>query len=260
MSEARATHREDGFLNNRLRLRSAPGGHRAGTDAVLLAASTPPQETGPILDAGAGEGAVGLMAGLFAPKAALGLIEIDTAACALARRNIAENGVADRARVFEADLLDPAARRAAGLCDEQAALVLTNPPFHVAGRTRVSPDPDKARAHVASAPLAEWVRACLALLAPVGEFVMIHRADALAACLASVEGRLGGVAIVPVSPRAGAAAVRILLRGRKGSRAPLSLLAPLVLHEADGSFTPLAQALHRGEAHWAEDGFRPDAS
>jgi tRNA1(Val) A37 N6-methylase TrmN6 len=77
---------------------------------------------------------------------------------------------------------------------------------------------------------------------------MIHRADALAECLSIAEGRLGGVAILPVMPREGAAATRILLRGVKGSKAPLTLLAPLVLHEADGSFTVRAAAIHRGEA------------
>jgi tRNA1(Val) A37 N6-methylase TrmN6 len=127
--------------------------------------------------------------------------------------------------VHEADVTSASARRAAGLVDENAALVLTNPPFHEEGRVRVTPDPGKARAHIARAPLAEWVRGALALLAPGGVFVMIHRADALATCLAAVEGRLGGVTILPIHSRPGAPATRILLRGVKGSKAPLALLA-----------------------------------
>ncbi len=102
---------------------------------------------------------------------------------------------------------------------------------------------------MATVPLAEWVRACLVLLAPGGALAMIHRAAALTQCLAAVEGRLGAaVTILPILPRAGEPAVRILLRGVKGSKAPLTLLAPLVLHEADGQFTPQADAIHRGEA------------
>ncbi len=139
-----------------------------------------------------------------------------------------------------------AARR--GSREEQADLVLTNPPFYEAARVRVSPDAEKARAHVAKGSLEDWVRACQALLRPGGTFVMIHRADALAECLEAVSGRLGAITILPVAPRAGEAATRILLRGKKGSKAPLSLLAPLVLHEADDRFTPLAGAIHRGEA------------
>ncbi len=213
----------DDFLEGRLRLRQGRG-HRAGHDAVLLASLTPPGETGLILDIGAGAGAVGLMAAALAPGARVGLVEIDPGACALARENAAANGLAGRVCVHEADVTSAKARRAAGLVDEQAALILTNPPFHEPGRVRVTPDPDKARAHVAAVPLVEWTRGALALLAPGGTFAMIHRADALYACLAAIEGRLGGVMIEPVFSKAGAPATRILLKGVKGSRAPLTVL------------------------------------
>lgn len=247
MSEPDAP-RPDGFMNGRVLLRQGRGGHRAGTDAALLAAATPAEQKGLILDAGAGAGAVGLMSAARAGGACVGLIEIEPSACALARGNIALNGLLDRAVVYEADLLTAASRRAAGLANESAALILTNPPFLNATRARTTPDKKKALAHVALAPLAEWARACIALLAPGGAFVMIHRADALAECLAAVEGRLGAVAVLPALPRAGAPATRILLRGVKGSKAPLGLLAPLVLHEADRRFTPAAEAIHKGEA------------
>jgi tRNA1(Val) A37 N6-methylase TrmN6 len=237
----------DGFLNGRIILRQLPKGHRAGTDAALLAAAAPAGARGLVLDIGAGAGAVGLATALRAPDAKIGLVEIESQLCALARENVAANGMTGRVEVFEADVLSPSARRAAGLVDERADVVMTNPPFHDAARVRIPPDDIKALAHVGAAPLSEWVRACLALLAPGGTFVMIHRADALAECLAATEGRLGGVAVLPVLPRAGEAATRILVRGVKGSKAPLSLLSPLVLHETDGRFTPLAEAIHRGE-------------
>lgn len=216
--------RFDGFLDGRLRLRQSAAGHRAGTDAVLLAGATREDQQGLILDIGAGVGAVGLMAALRAPGATVGLVEIDAESCALARENVAANELDARVAVYEVDVLSATSRRAAGLVDESAALVLTNPPFHQAGRVRVTPDAAKARAHVASAPLINWVRASLALLAPGGAFVMIHRADALAQCLAAVERRLGGVSIAPIHTRSDAPATRILLTGVKGSKAPLSLL------------------------------------
>ncbi|MGD9542019.1 tRNA1(Val) (adenine(37)-N6)-methyltransferase [Methylocystis sp.] len=225
MNEARF----DGFLDGRLRLRQSAAGHRAGTDAVLLAGATPEEQQGLILDIGAGAGAVGLMAALRAPHAAVGLVDIDLESCALARENVAANNLDARVTVYEADVLSAMSRRAAGLIDESAALVLTNPPFHEAGRVRVTPDAAKARAHVASAPLADWVRACLALLAPSGSFVMIHRADALAECLAAVEGRLGGVSITPIYTRIDSPATRILLAGVKGSKAPLSISKGIVV-------------------------------
>jgi tRNA1(Val) A37 N6-methylase TrmN6 len=236
------------FLGGRLRLRQPFRGHRAGTDSILLAAATPALTSGLILDVGAGVGAVGLGAALFAPQASVGLVEIDPSLCALACENIADNRLITRVRAHEADVLNATARRAAGLADEQAELVLTNPPFLKAGAVRASPDRRRVLAHVSEGGLAPWSRACLALLKPGGTFIMIHRADALAECLSSVEGRLGAVSILPILPRVGEPATRILLRGVKGSKAPLSLLAPLVLHEADGRFTAEAGAIHRGEA------------
>ena len=227
--QAQETH---GFLDGRLRLRQGRGGHRAGTDAVLLAACTPPEQSGLILDIGAGAGAVGLMAALRAPAATVGLVEIDAATAALAAQNVADNALVDRVSVFAADVAAPKSRRAAGLRDEQAALVLTNPPFYDPAKVRVTPDADKARAHVATVPLADWTRGALALLAPGGVFVMIHRADALAECLAAVAGRLGAVSVRPVHARAAEPAIRILLRGVKGSKAPLSILPPLVVQDA----------------------------
>jgi tRNA1(Val) A37 N6-methylase TrmN6 len=216
----------DDFLDGRLRLRQGQG-HRAGHDAVLLAALTPPEIEGLVLDVGAGAGAVGLMAAVHAPLARVGLVEIDPESCALAAENVARNGLAARVGVHCADVTSAPSRRAAGLVDEAAALVLTNPPFYDPARVRVTPDADRARAHVAAAPLAEWARGALALLAPGGVFAMIHRAEALADCLAALEGRLGGVSVQAVFTRPGAPATRILLRGTKGSKAPLSLLEPL---------------------------------
>lgn len=235
------------FLGGRLSLRQTSRGHRAGTDAVLLAAAAPAQTRGLAIDAGAGTGAVGLAAALRAPAAQIRLIEIDPEAAALARANICENGLAARVNIDEVDLLSAASRRAVGLMDEAADLVLTNPPFLDAARARVSPDPRRALAHVAAGGLAPWARACLALLRPGGELAMIHRADALQECLASLASRLGALRVLPVVARAGGPATRILLRGVKGSKAPLTLLSPLVLHEADGAFTPQAEALARGE-------------
>jgi tRNA1(Val) A37 N6-methylase TrmN6 len=53
--------------------------------------------------------------------------------------------------------------------------------------------------------------------------------------------------VLPIHPRAGEPAHRIIVRGVKGSRAPLRILPGLMLHEGAG-FTPLVEALHRGEA------------
>ncbi len=240
----------DAILGGRLRLRQTRDGHRVGLDAILLAAAAG-AAVARLTDVGAGVGAVGLALLQRWPAATGELVELDAELAALAAENAALNGLAGRARIVVADALDPKSRRAAGLADEAADLVVANPPYLAAAAARASPDPRRARAHVAgeiAAARAEWVVACLALLKPGGRFVMIQRADALPALLPAFAGRLGDLALRPVHPRADAPAIRLLIFGTKGSKAPLRLLPGLTLHEPDGAATPLAAAIQRGEA------------
>ena len=245
----------DAFLGGALCLRQPRKGHRAGTDAVLLAAAAPADFSGFALDIGAGVGAAGLALAIKRPQARLGLVENDPATATLAQENLALNGLLERGSLHVADVLSPASRRATGLRDESADLVITNPPFYDPGRVRASPDTGKRRAHVMETSggagpgglIAAWIAACLALTAPGGIFIMIHRPDRLAESLAACAGRAGALTIMPVHAEPESAANRILLRGKKGSRAPLSIAPALILNE-HGRFTAKADAIHKGKA------------
>src|SRR5450631_3957538 len=136
----------DAFLDGRLQLRQAAGGHRCGTDAMLLAAAAPGDFSGLAIDAGAGAGGAGLALALARPRAHACLLENDPFSAGLARANLLQNGLQDRGYVVEADLLSKASLRGAGLLDESGGLVITNPPFLDPGRTRLSPDPRKRHA------------------------------------------------------------------------------------------------------------------
>ncbi len=237
----------DTLLGGRLSLVQSAAGHRAGTDAVLLAAAADIRDGDRFVDVGAGVGTAGLALALRCQGATGILLEADAAAARLARENCARNGLDTRVRVLEANLF--AKPLPADLRFETASLVVSNPPFHLEGEVRSSPDPGRAAAHVlASRTHQDWVRAMLALLAPKGRFVVIHRPEALPALLEGSAGRVGALVVKPVQARRGGDAMRILLGGIKGSRAPLRIAPAFVLHEADGSFTPEAEAVHRGEA------------
>ena len=67
-------------------------------------------------------------------------------------------------------------------------------------------------------------------LRPKGWATFVHRADRLDELLAGLRGRAGGIVVFPLWPKAGQAARRVLVRARKGTRAPLTLAAGLVLH------------------------------
>ena len=244
---------EDAWLGGRLRLLQPSGGHRVGSDAALLAAAAGAFE-GRIVDVGAGVGAVALA--LLARHDGLSafLVEINPELSRLAKLNAVRNKLEGRARIVTVDILKPRERREAGLPDEAAQCVVTNPPFFDARKVRASPNAARAESHVfpateaGGATLTAWIRASIATLAPGGRFVMIHRPDALAEILAATENRLGARTFLPVHPRAGASAHRVLFSGVKGSKAPVRLAPCLTLHEADGRLTAEADAIHRGEA------------
>jgi tRNA1(Val) A37 N6-methylase TrmN6 len=230
------------------------GGHRAGLDALLVAAAVPADAAGLLVDLGAGVGVAGLAALARAPELAAALVERDAATAALARASLALPGnaaLARRARIVEVDVTAPAAlRAAAGLAAGAADWVILNPPFHPAGRVRVSPAAGRRAAHVAAAgDLDAWLRVAAWALKPDGRVALIYRADALPAVLAALAGRFGGLVLHPIHPRAGTPAHRIVVTGRRGSRALPAILPGLVLHPPGSNlYLPAADAILRGRA------------
>jgi tRNA1(Val) A37 N6-methylase TrmN6 len=235
---------EDAVFGGKLRLLQPARGHRAGTDAVLLAASTP-SGVRLIADLGAASGIVGLRVAQIEPAARVTLIEREPALVALAVRNVALNRLAERVEARIADVRalarDPDLR-------EAFDCVVTNPPFFAPGTGRRSTDPARARAHVLDLSLDDWLRTAATLLGRKGRLVMIHRADHLPSILEAARRRFGDLALRFVHPRADERAERVLLRGIKGSRAPVRIEPPLILHDASGAFTREARALHEGAA------------
>jgi tRNA1(Val) A37 N6-methylase TrmN6 len=236
---------EDGLFGGRVRLRQPRAGHRAGTDAVLLAGLSGAQAGEQVLDLGSASGAVALMIAARVPDIRLTLVERQPDLAELAHENLRLNGHADTARVVALDVFSSPASWPSGLAG-WADLVVTNPPFFESqAEMRASPDTGRRGAHVMSGGgFAEWAASAARLAKPRGRIAVIQRADALPLVLSGLSPRFGSLIVRPVHARAHESATRILVHGRKGGRAPLAILPPLVLHEQDGSFTPEAAALH----------------
>ncbi|WAC29469.1 tRNA1(Val) (adenine(37)-N6)-methyltransferase [Ancylobacter sp. SL191] len=247
-ADLRAELTDDVFLDGRLRLLQPARGHRAGHDALLLAASAP-GDARIAVDLGAGVGTAGLALAVRVPEVALTLVELDPATAALARCNAARQApdLAGRVGVVEADVAAlgrPAGPPlpAAGAAD----LVLMNPPFNDPTRHRASPHERRALAHsVPDAGMEMWLKAAARLLAPAGRLALIHRPEAIEALLAGMKGRFGAVTIRPVHPRPDAPAIRLLIGAIKGRRTPPAFLPPLVLAGDDGRPSLNAERLLR---------------
>jgi tRNA1(Val) A37 N6-methylase TrmN6 len=239
---------EDAVLGGRLRLRQPKRGHRVGHDAILLAASCPARASDAVVDLGAGVGAAGLALAVRVDGLTVTLVELDPKLAALADENVHLNSLGDRVRAVALDAAGPArAFAAVGLRPESVARVLMNPPFNDPVRQRVSPDKARRLAHAAPrATLSAWTRTAARLLRPRGTLSLIWRADGLGDVLAALAPAFGAVAVLPVHPKAGGSAIRVLVRAVKGSRGPMELLPGLVLNDATGRTTPDADAILRG--------------
>jgi tRNA1(Val) A37 N6-methylase TrmN6 len=240
---------ETGFLASKVLLRQPRRGHRAGTDAALLIAAARPYAKGRIADLGAGVGTIGLSLAVLDPGLEVALVEIDPLLARLAGEAAPANGRAAQLRVVNADVRALASdARARASLGAPYDLVVMNPPFTNSRERRASPDPLRAKAHMMrEGELSLWVDAAATLLKANAAFVMIHRPEALSEVLGALSRGFGAIMLRPVQPRGDEAATRILILARKGARAPLSIVPPLVLHEAGGAFTPVAAAIHRGE-------------
>lgn len=239
---------EDAFLAGRLRLRQFRRGHRSGHDAILLAAAVPAHAGDHAIEFGAGAGAAGLALARRVEGINLTLVEIDPALVDLAQTNAQANDIAARTILLDI-CANAAAFVDAGLPPDHADHVMMNPPFHAADRHRASPDEAKRAAHLdAGETLDVWIKAARRILKPGGCLTLIWRADELDRVLNVLQRGFGAVEVVPVYPKPGAAAIRVLVRAIKGSRGPLQMLPGLVLNDRQGRPTAAAEHVLQGRA------------
>lgn len=233
-------------------LQPAKGAHRAGLDAMLLAACVGDAPALRVADFGAGTGAAGMAVAARCKGAQVTLIERDTAMADLARRtkDLPENAaLADRLAVVETDI-DRIGQGDCAVPRDHFDWVIMNPPFNDA-RDRMSPHDARAGAHVLDVDLFErWIRKAATVCHAKGRLALIARPQSLADIVAACDRRFGGLRVKPIHARNGNDAIRVLVTGQKGNRARLAITAPLVLHAGtDGhSFTDEADALINGRA------------
>jgi tRNA1(Val) A37 N6-methylase TrmN6 len=243
-----AAFTEDAFLGGQLRLRQPKSGHRAGHDAMLLAAATAARPGDRVVEFGAGVGAAGLALARRVAQIRLGLVEIDAGLAELARGNAAANAIA--ADVIVLDVTSEASAFAdAGLAPDSADVVLMNPPFNDPARHRASPDKARESAHVASATTLEsWVHASRRILKSGGVLTLIWRADGIAEALAALHRGFGSLKILPVHGDPAKTANRILIRAIKGGRAPTEIHPALMLNEESTVPNKWVQEILAGKA------------
>lgn len=246
MIDEALTH--DGFLGGRICVWQPATGYRSGNDPVLLAASCPAQSGDSVLELGCGVGVASLCLGMRVSGLTLTGVEREEAYAALARRNAAEAGIG--LVVISADLTDlPEPVRQLSFDH-----VLANPPYFRAGAGSASDSSGREAGRREATPLRDWIDVARRRLRPKGWLTMIQQAERLPDCLQAMDG-FGAITVLPLQPRTGRPAGRVLIRARKGARGAFRLLAPILIHESehhdgdrDSYGAPVAAVLREGAA------------
>lgn len=228
-----------------------PGGYRfvyddrsfrPGTDTFLLS-SLPKLKPGlRVCDLGSGAGLLGLLLLQRQPDLRVTGVEIQGAAVRLAERAAAENGLEGRLTFRHGDLREIKTLFPTGGFD----LVVCNPPYYppASGAVAQTAARRAARSEV-SCSLEDVCAAASYLLRWGGSFCLVHKPERLCDLLCT----LRQFAMEPkrlrfVCPADGSPPSLALLEGRRGGRPGLTVEAPLILQNADGSPTAELDAIY----------------
>lgn len=228
-------------------------GHRAGTDAMMLAASVPSGFCGHLVDLGAGAGAAALAVAARCPQSRVTLLERSPDMVDYARRSIAlpENqSLAQRCAVIPADVRMKDEARRALFADASLDWVIMNPPFNSA-LDHATPDPLRREAHVMEDAnvFNDWLRTAAWLIRHGGGVSVIARPQSLNHILNAMRPHFGKHEVKALHPRTGKAAIRIVVRARRGAADELTLTQPLVLHDpGSNALSAFADNISNGRA------------
>lgn len=206
---------------------------RLGTDCVLLAdfVNTAGAKRG--IDLGCASGAAMLLLLWRTPGLRMTGVEIVPEAAALARENMAQNGLAERSGIVTGDLREYRALFRAGSFD----LAVCNPPYFPVGSGALPPDPDRAGARgELCCTLAELCAAAAYLLQTGGRVFFVHRPERLAELFSRMNAAgLEPKRLRPVCRDAGSAPSLVLVEGRRGGKSGLRFEGALLLKNPDGT-------------------------
>jgi len=247
---------DDRFLGGRLDVLQPARGYRAGIDAVMLASAVSLGDRGRALELGLGVGAASLCLLARISGTSVTGVEMQPDLAGLATRNAERNGMADRLRVVVGDVVEPVARlEAAGIAPAGFDAAFFNPPYYDPASHMAPEEASRAQAHMqGSEALSLWFRRAATFLKAGGSVTVIHRAEAMGDLLQAARPWFGALTLAPLWPKAGEAAGRVILSGRRDAKAPPRLLPGLVLHKADGGFTQDAERVLRDGAPFPEAG------
>ncbi len=203
-------------------------------DSVLIAHFPRFKRNARVLDLGTGTGVIPLL--IADEVKEICAVELNAQMADIARRNVELNGLSEKISVVEGDY-----RKHRELFKaESFDLAIANPPYTPIKNGAANKLSGIARArHEFTATLEDVVTAARFALKFRGVFCMIHLASRLCEIVDALHRRqMEMKRLRPIQPKANRDANLIMLEAVVGANAGnLQILPPLVVHNADGSYT-----------------------
>lgn len=230
----------DGLLNQQLRIEQPRKGFRIAIDTVFLSATVPAREQQSVLELGCGVGGAMLCLAFRLSGVKIVGIDIQQSMIDLCRQNIIRNG-------FEARLKAEHCPVAGVPLDWRGRFdhVMMNPPYYNEKSHSISFNHSKRLANAQKdGDLDEWVERAYWCLGDQGVLTLIYHADAMADLCDSLNQRFARIEALPLMPKEGAVAKRILIRAYK-TGGGIQYAAPFILHNPDNTYTQQAENILR---------------
>jgi tRNA1Val (adenine37-N6)-methyltransferase len=230
---------EDTFFNGRIKVLQHREGYRFSIDAVLLAAFSAPGAKDHIVDLGTGCGIIPLILGYLHPEVSITGIEVQPELAALAAQNVEANGLKERVTIIRGDMRSLSIQAVSGPVN----LVISNPPYRKGRSGRVNPQPQRALARHEILATLQDVASAAARLLGIGRFSVVYPAERITDLLTNL--RSAGIEpkhIQTVHAKSHDPARLVLVSGIKGGRPGAAVHEPLVIYQANGTYTDRVQA------------------
>lgn len=207
-----------------------------GVDSVLLAhfAGKAIKKNASVVDLGCGNGVIPILLDAQCGQLQLTGIELNSETAALAKYNVANNGLADKIHIIHADFT-----KADKDLDGRYDAAVTNPPYIPVGGGAASLNEHLAEArHEIHATLKDVVRSAKRLLKDNGKFYMIHRAQRTAEIICALKNESftpKRIQYVHSTPSGSAAFIMVEAYRYGGDFT--NVLSPIFIYNADGSYS-----------------------
>ena len=218
------------------------GSFKVSTDSVLLASFASPKGKNGI-DIGCGSGIISLIMLCTNETLHMTGIDVNEDAAETASSNIQRNGLSARYKVICGDIREHRKLFNTGSFD----FAVCNPPYYPENSGKLSSDTVKALARGETLCTLEDICKAAAYLLPTGgSFYLVHKPERLSEIFCTMtKYSIEPKRLREVQYRIGRAPNLVLIEGRRGGRKGISVEAPLILTNEDGTETKEVLEIYR---------------